>query len=89
MGMKKLWLGCFTAAVVAVSAQGAAAECRQYGKVVRIYTTVSGSSDFSYIYILPRTTSIVAYGYYYRIDAVDANTLFAMAAASASGQRYA
>ena len=86
MGMKKLWLGCCAAVFVALSAQMAVAACQQYGKVVRFYSTVAGSSDFSYVYILPRTTSIVTFGYYYRVNAEDANALFAVSAASASRQ---
>ena len=86
MRLKKLWFGCCTAIFVALSAQGAAAACVQYGKVVRFYTTVAGSNDISYVYILRRTTSIVTFGYYYRINANESSTLFAIAAASASRQ---
>ena len=86
MRMKKLWLGCAAAIFVALSAQGAAAACVQYGKVVRFYTAVAGSNDFSYVYILPRTSSIVTYGYYFRINADESSSLSAIAAASASRQ---
>ncbi len=86
MRFRKLWLGCAAAVVVALSAQGAAAACQQYGKVARFYSSVAGSSDFSYVYILPRTKSVATFGYYYLIEAEDANTLFAVSAASASHQ---